>query len=231
MRPQNFGKFLSVSALTILSLVSIFSPVDAQEVSPSLYSGLQWRLIGPHRGGRVTCVAGVAEQPNVYYFGTPGGGVWKTTDDGHIWSPIFDAVHVASIGALAVARSNPDVIYVGTGEQTQGNGVYKSTDAGATWTHLGLQETHTITGMVVDPSNPDVVLVAAAGDFASGDNRGVFKTTDGGKSWKKVLFKDKDSRVADITAAPDAPSVLYAAVTRIPSGPPSAGRPADAPKQ
>src|SRR5260221_13744356 len=111
MRPQNFGKFLSVSALTILSLVSIFSPVDAQEVSPGLYSDLQWRLIGPHRGGRVTCVAGVAEQPNVYYFGTPGGGVWKTTDGGQGWSPILDEPHVASIGAMTVAPANPNIIY------------------------------------------------------------------------------------------------------------------------
>ena len=231
MRHQYLGKLWSLFAFAMLSAISTILPVDAQEVSPSLYSGLRWRLIGPHRGGRVSCVAGVPEQPNVYYFGAPGGGVWKTTDGGRVWSPIFDAPHVASIGALVVAPSNPNIIYVGTGEQTQGNGVYKSTDAGATWTHVGLTETHTITGMVVDPGNPDVVLVAVAGDFASGDNRGVFKTSDGGKSWKKVLFKGKETRAADITAALDTPNVLYAAVGRVPSGPPPTGRPADTPKQ
>ncbi len=231
MRAQNLGKLLSVSALTIIAIIFSAPLVRSQEISPGLYSGLQWRLIGPHRGGRVTCVAGVAEQPNVYYFGTPGGGVWKTTDGGRVWHPVFDAPHVASIGALAVARSNPDIIYVGTGEQTRGNGVYKSIDAGVTWTNIGLKETHTITGMVIDPANPEVVLVAAAGDFASGDNRGVFKTTDGGKSWQKVLFKGKETRVADINAALDTPNVLYATVTRVASGPPNPARPAEAPKQ
>ena len=128
---------------------------------------MQWRLIGPHRGGRITSVSGVSSDPNVYYVGTPGGGVWKTEDAGQVWKPIFDQEHVASIGALAVAQSDPRIIYVGTGEQTQGDGIYKSTDAGATWTNIGLRETHVITGIVIDPRNPDIVLVATAGDHWS----------------------------------------------------------------
>src|SRR5579872_3636169 len=168
---------------------------------------------------------GVPEQPNIYYFGTPGGGVWKTTDGGQVWEPIFDQEHVASIGAMAVASSNPNVIYVGTGEQTQGNGVYKSTDAGATWTNIGLKETHTITGILVDPRDPDVVLVAAAGDMASGDNRGVYKTRDGGKNWEKVLFQGKESRVMDLTVSQDSPKVIYAALLRVPGGPLTPGQP------
>lgn len=170
-------------------------------------------------------MAGVPEQPNIYYFGTPGGGVWKTTDGGQVWEPIFDQEHVASIGAMAVASSNPNVIYVGTGEQTQGNGVYKSTDAGATWTNIGLKETHTITGILVDPRDPDVVLVAAAGDMASGDNRGVYKTRDGGKNWEKVLFQGKESRVMDLTVSQDSPKVIYAALLRVPGGPLTPGQP------
>src|SRR5712692_7288880 len=115
--------------------------VRGQQYDPSLYAGLHWRLIGPHRGGRVTAVAGIAGRPAVYYLGTPGGGIWKTTDGGRVWRPIFDDLHVASIGALALAHSNPDVIYVGTGERAMGNGVYKSTDGGGAWINLGLRET------------------------------------------------------------------------------------------
>jgi photosystem II stability/assembly factor-like uncharacterized protein len=182
----------------------------AQEIAPNLLQAMQWRLIGPHRGGRVTSVAGVPSQPTVYYIGTPGGGVWKTEDAGQVWKPIFDQEHVASIGAVAVAPSDPKVVYVGTGEQTQGDGVYKSTDAGSTWTNVGLHETHMITGIVIDPRNPDVVLVGAAGDHWSGAERGVFKTSDGGKNWQKVLFKDAATGVANLESDPDNPSILYA---------------------
>src|ERR1700690_3092454 len=184
----------------------------AQEIAPNLLQGMQWRLIGPHRGGRVTSVAGVPSQPSVYYIGTPGGGVWKTENAGQVWKPIFDQVHVASIGAVAVAPSDPKVVYVGTGEQTQGDGVYKSTDAGSTWTNIGLHDTHSITGIVVDPRNPDVVLVAGLGDHWSGAERGVFKTTDGGKNWQKVLFKDAGTGVANLESDPDNPNILYVAL-------------------
>ena len=182
----------------------------AQQYSSDLYSGLRWRLVGPHRAGRVTAVAGVQGQPAIYYIGTPGGGVWKTTDGGRVWKPIFDDAHVASIGALALAPSNPDVIYVGTGEQTEGNGIYKSTDGGRTWTNVGLSETHFISSIIVDPRDPNIVLVGAVGDFGPSQARGVFKTTDGGKSWDKVLFVDDRTAVMDMCPAPGNARIIYA---------------------
>ncbi|HJX84672.1 MAG TPA: hypothetical protein VJ723_10040, partial [Candidatus Angelobacter sp.] len=232
MRTQHSRRLCTQLVLLMIGTFFSTSSISAQDVSPNLYSGLRWRLIGPHRAGRVTCVAGVPDQPSVYYFGTPGGGVWKTTDGGQVWEPIFDNQRVASIGAMAVSPSNPNIVYVGTGEQTQGNGVYKSTDAGNTWANIGLKDTHVITGLVVDPRDPDIVLVAAAGDFASGDHRGVFKTTDGGKTWQKTLFKDNETRVMDLNMGPDTPTVLYAALQRFslptPGQPPPQTREQDA---
>ncbi len=187
------------------------SQLAAQQIDPAAIQAMRWRLIGPHRGGRITAVAGVPSQPAIYYAGTPGGGLWKTDNGGQVWKPIFDRVNVASIGAVAVSPSDPNIVYVGTGEQTQGNGVYKSTDAGATWSNVGLEETHIISGLIVDPHNPDIVVVAAAGDSWSGDERGVYKTTDGGKNWQKVLFKDAETNAVDLESDPDNPSILYAA--------------------
>jgi photosystem II stability/assembly factor-like uncharacterized protein len=181
----------------------------SQTVSLDTFSAMRWRLIGPHRAGRVSAVAGVPGQTAVYYIGTPGGGVWKTTDAGRVWTPIFDQVHISSIGAVVVAPSNPNIVYVGTGEQTQGNGVYRSDDAGTTWTNIGLSQSHIITGMFVDPKDANIVLVAVEGDVASGAERGIFRTTDGGKNWKKVLFRDDKIGAMDLTAAPDDAKVLY----------------------
>ncbi|HXM20384.1 MAG TPA: hypothetical protein VN948_03855 [Terriglobales bacterium] len=206
-------------AIFLLALTVTASAL-AQEIPPNLLQAMQWRLIGPHRGGRVTSVSGVPSRPTIYYMGTPGGGVWKTENGGQVWKPIFDQEHVASIGAVAVAPSDPKVVYVGTGEQTQGNGVYKSTDAGSTWTNIGLRETHIVTGIVVDPRNPDVVLLAAAGDHWSGAERGVYKTTDGGKNWQKVLFKDAGTGVADLESDPNNPTILYASLWHHAEGPP-----------
>lgn len=186
--------------------------LSAQQIDPSLYSAMRWRLIGPYRAGRVTAVAGIPGDPAVYYIGTPGGGVWKTADGGTVWKPIFDAAHVASIGALALAPSDTNIIYVGTGEQTEGNGVYKSTDAGSTWAQIGLQDTHFINTVLIDPRNPDVVIVGAMGDDKANDNRGVYKTTDGGQTWKKTLFQDNMTGVADMIMDPSNPRVLYAAM-------------------
>jgi photosystem II stability/assembly factor-like uncharacterized protein len=219
--------FCAAAALGILAGVP---PALSQQLSADSLRGMEWRLIGPHRGGRVTAVAGIAGRPAIYYFGTPGGGVWKTADGGRVWKPIFDETHVASIGALAVSASNPDVIYVGTGEQTAGNGVYKSTDAGATWKNVGLTETHFINSVLVDPRDPNVVLVGAYGDPPPGEARGVYKSTDGGNSWKKVLYKDDHTGIVDMCFDPGDPRVVYAAtwrfwpqlVEKAPEGPNSA---------
>jgi photosystem II stability/assembly factor-like uncharacterized protein len=203
----------------------------AQDIPSSILQAMQWRLIGPHRGGRITSVSGVPSQPATYYVGTPGGGLWKTENGGQVWKPIFDQEHVASIGAVAVALSDPKIIYVGTGEQTQGNGVYRSTDAGVTWTNVGLHDTHVITGIVVDPRNPDVVLVAASGDRWSGAERGVYKTTDGGKSWQKTLYKDAETGVPDLEADPDNSTILYASLWTRPDDPFSTDEPEKKKKQ
>ena len=201
---------------TVLTLATSMPIASAQQISPDLYSGMRWRLIGPHRAGRVTAVAGIAGQPNEYYFGTPGGGVWKTTDGGRVWKPIFDDAHVASIGAIAVAPSQPRTIYVGTGEQTRGSGVFKSTDAGATWTNVGLADTHYIAAILVDPVDANLVLAGASGDFLASPYRGIFRSTDGGKTWAKVLFKDDRTGVWDLCFDPDNPRVVYASLSRFP---------------
>jgi photosystem II stability/assembly factor-like uncharacterized protein len=224
MSQTNVACLVRPFVILLLTLMVTTSAL-AQEISPSLLQAMQWRLIGPHRGGRITSVSGVPSQPSVYYIGTPGGGAWKTENAGQVWKPIFDQEQVASIGAVAVAPSDPKIVYVGTGEQTQGNGVYKSIDAGSTWTNIGLRETHIITGIVVDSRNPDVVLVAAAGDHWSGAERGLYKTTDGGKNWKKVLYKDAETGVPDIEADPDDPSILYAALWTRPADPFDTGEP------
>ncbi|HYA62396.1 MAG TPA: hypothetical protein VED66_04290, partial [Candidatus Sulfotelmatobacter sp.] len=183
--PLRCGPVLSFF-LAILTLPA----VSAQPLTPELLHGLRWRLIGPHRGGRVTAVAGIAGDPKTYYMGTPNGGVWKTTNAGRTWFPIFDDAHVASIGDLVVAPSNPNVIYVATGEQSSGSGVWKSTDAGATWSNIGLRDSRLILSVLVDPHNADLVYVAATGRFLPGEDRGIYKSTNGGTTWHKVFYKD-----------------------------------------
>jgi photosystem II stability/assembly factor-like uncharacterized protein len=182
-----------------------------------LSPALQWRLLGPFRGGRTDAVSGVRGRPNEFYFGSVNGGVWKTIDGGHVWRPVFDSQPVASIGALAVAPSVPDVVYVGTGESTlrdstgYGNGVYRSTDAGRTWTHLGLDETQHIGRIAVDPRNPDVLFVAAIGHYyAPNPDRGVFRSRDGGRTWEKVLYKDENTGAVEVVIDPTNPRVVYA---------------------
>src|SRR5215471_2456172 len=222
MNYTNVKCLFRCSSWFVLSFALSFSTsLPAQEVPSNLLQAMQWRLIGPHRAGRVSAVAGVPSQPSVYYIGTPGGGVWKTEDAGQVWKPIFDKQHVASIGAIAVAPSDPNILYVGTGEQTQGDGVYKSADAGATWTNVGLHDSHFITGVVIDPQNPDVVIVGVLGDHWTGEQRGAFKTTDGGKNWQKVLFKDAATGVANLDVDPDNPRTFYAALWHRTEGPPN----------
>src|SRR5438093_762000 len=179
--------------------------------------GLDWRMLGPFRGGRCDAVSGVPGRPDEFYFGHVNGGVWKTIDAGRTWAPIFDDQPVASIGALAVAPSAPDVIYVGSGESTLrdstgfGNGVYKSTDAGRTWTHLGLDDTQHIGKIAVDPKNPDVVFVASVGHlYAANPERGVFRTRDGGRTWQKVLYKDENVGAVEVVIDPTNARVVYA---------------------
>lgn len=222
-RPFKISCFIAI----VIAVFAFFS--HAGQFDPKLYSAMRWRLIGPFRAGRVTAVAGVSSDPNLYYFGTPGGGIWKSTNAGRVWNPIFDGEHIASIGALAVSPSNSKVIYAGTGEQTLGNGIYRSNDAGATWTHIGLRETRFIQAIIVDPSNPDIVVVAANSvgfeilwepypKSAFNIDRGIFKTTDGGKTWTKAFTRDDTFGVVDICSDPANSSTLYAVFFRPPSG-------------
>ena len=180
--------------------------------------GLQWRSIGPYRGGRVTAVTGVTSQPSVYYFGGVGGGVWKSTDGGDNWEPISDGFFgTGSVGGIGVAESDPSIIYVGMGESpirgnvSHGDGMYKSTDAGRTWRHIGLEDTRQIARVRVHPKNPDLVYVAALGHtFGPNDQRGVFRSKDGGKTWDKVLFRNNKAGAIDLILDPSNPNTIYA---------------------
>ncbi|HEV2765301.1 MAG TPA: hypothetical protein VGV38_20125, partial [Pyrinomonadaceae bacterium] len=182
--------------------------------------GLRWRLIGPFRGGRVTAVAGVPSQPFVYYFGATGGGVWKTTDGGVNWLPVSDEhFKTGSVGAIAVADSDPNVLYVGMGESpirgnvSHGDGMYKSTDAGKTWRHVGLSDTRHIARVRVHPRNPDVVYVAALGHIwgeRGGGERGVYRSKDGGRTWERVLQRGSRAGAIDLALDPSNPNVIYA---------------------
>jgi photosystem II stability/assembly factor-like uncharacterized protein len=187
-----------------------------------LIQGMRWRLVGPFRGGRVLAVEGVAGEPNVYYMGAVAGGVWKTTDGGETWMPLFEKQPVSSIGSIAVAPSNHNILYAGTGEAcirgdiSYGDGIYKSMDAGKTWKNMGLRDTRHIGAVIVDPADPDKVFVAALG-HAYGPNaeRGVFRSADGGNTWSKVLYKDEKTGAADIVFDPDNSSILYASLWEV----------------
>ena len=218
------ARFLTAAlALALCAAVGAAVPVIAQQAAQptdaSQYSAMRWRSLGPYRAGRVAAVVGVPGDPATYYIGMPGGGIWKTTNAGEVWKPIFDDAHVASVGALAIAPSNANIVYAGTGEQTAGNGVYKSADAGTTWTNIGLKDTKFITSIVVDPRNPDIVVVGVLGHpilgvAAANANKGVYKTTDGGRNWTKALFKDDMAGVSDMVADPGNPRILYAGIWR-----------------
>ena len=194
----------------------------AERAEPQLFSAMKWRQIGPFRGGRVLAVSGVAGDPSTWYFGSVAGGVWKSTNAGNTWQPVFDGQNIASIGAIAVADSDHNVIYVGTGEAcprgdiSYGDGVYKSVDAGKTWQHVGLQDTRHIGAIAVHPRNPDVVLVAALGHmFGSNDQRGIYRSADGGKTWQRVLFRDRDSGGIDVVFDPRNPNILFASLWQV----------------
>src|SRR6266700_2174138 len=191
-------------------------------VDEKLFGAMRWRQVGPFRGGRVLAVTGVPGEPNVFYFGGASGGVWKSTDTGGNWQPLFDKQAIASIGAIAVAPSDHNIIYVGTGEAcirgniTYGNGVYKSMDGGKTWKHLGLKDTRHIGAVIVDPKNPNIVFVAALGHvYRPNEERGVFRTTDGGATWQKVLYKDTKTGAIDVVFDPNNSSTLFASLWEV----------------
>jgi photosystem II stability/assembly factor-like uncharacterized protein len=215
--------FAAGSAAMLASAASVpllaQAPAVSAAIDSSLYQGLHWRGIGPYRGGRSVAVVGVPGEPYTFYFGASAGGVWKTVDAGQTWTPLTDKEKFASIGAIAVAPSNPNVIYVGTGESglrgdmTWGNGVYRSLDGGKTWASLGLQDSRQIGAIVIDPDNPDIVLVAAIGHaFGPNTTRGIFRTTDGGKTWTKTLYKDENSGAIDVTFDPHNSQIVYASL-------------------
>jgi len=231
------GAALALVVLFPLSLGRGGQGVRPGPVPPALLAGLSWRNVGPFRAGRVSAVSGAIGQAGTFYIGLPVGGVWKTTSAGETWYPVFDSVKEASsVGAIAVAPSNPDVIYVGMGDLiagggiSEGNGVYKSTDAGRTWQHLGLDLTKQIPSILVDPKNPDLVLLAAQGDVhKKSDTRGVYRSTDGGRTWTKTLYLDDTTGAQKIAWADDHPDVLLATTVRhwtmLPTGLPRFGAP------
>ncbi|HSG81121.1 MAG TPA: glycosyl hydrolase, partial [Gemmatimonadota bacterium] len=193
---------------------------QTQTYDESLYGALQWRSIGPHRGGRVTAVAGVPSQPYVYYMGATGGGVWKTEDGGMTWLPVTDEyLGAGSIGGIAVAPSDPNVVYVGTGEAcirgntSPGDGMYRSTDAGKTWMRIGLEDGGQIGEVRVHPTDPDIVYAAVLGHaFGPNETRGVYRSKDGGATWERVLYRDENSGAIDIALDPNNSRIIYAAL-------------------
>ena len=219
-----FTFFLFIFALSIFPHSISGQESPAKPVfDPSLYNQLEWRNIGPKRGGRCLGVAGSPGRPDEYYFGATGGGLWKTVDGGTEWFPVTDGqVTSSSVGAVAVAETNPDIVYIGMGEVqlrgsiTQGDGVYKTTDGGKTWRHLGLKETQAIARIRVHPTDPDIVYVAALGHpYGDNEERGVFRSTDGGNTWKKVLYVSDKAGAVDLIIDRTNPKVLYASTWQV----------------
>src|SRR5580700_2022231 len=208
--------FFSTLAATLL--VALAVSADQAAVNPQLWSGLRYRMIGPLRGGRVTTVTGVPSEPNTFYMGSTGGGVWKTIDAGHTWNNISDGYFsVASMGAIEVSLSDPNIILAGTGSSkirsnvSIGHGIYKSIDAGKTWTFSGLRDVGQISTIRIHPTNPQIAYVAALGNpFTGNPDRGVYRTTDGGKTWKKLLYLTDVIGAADLELQPGSPNVVFA---------------------
>ena len=206
--------------LNITACLLVTTILQAQPFDSNLFNAMKWRMIGPHRGSRTVGAVGVPQQPNVFYIGVNNGGVWKTTDYGRTWNPIFDDQPTGSVGDVAVAPSNPNVLYVGCGEGLQrpdlavlsyGDGMYKSTDAGKTWKTIGLQNVQQIGGLAIDPTNENRVFVAVLGHpYGPNPERGVYRTTDGGATWEKVLYKDENTGAIQVTIDPTNPNIIYA---------------------
>ncbi|HET9087882.1 MAG TPA: glycoside hydrolase, partial [Acidobacteriaceae bacterium] len=198
----------------------------AQSIDPAMLRMMRWRNVGPFRGGRTRAVCGVTSEPNVFYIGAVNGGVWKTDDYGRTWNPIFDRESSSSIGAIAVAPSNPNIVYVGSGEGLHrpdlsvGNGIYKSVNAGKTWKHLGLRDGQQISMMSVDPRNPDRLFVAVVGHpYGPNPERGIYRSLDGGNSFQKVLGSDPNIGGNDVEIDPAHPQTVYAALWEAREGP------------
>lgn len=227
-KARSSTRWISGVSVTLAALVTVaavpprHSAPTQPPVPPGLFAGLVWRNVGPFRGGRVAAVTGAMGEPGVFYAGLPLGGVWKTTSAGQTWFPVFDSVKEASsVGSIEVAPSDPNVIYVGMGDMitgggiNEGNGVYKSTDAGNTWQHLGLDATKQIPSILVDPRDPNLVMIAAQGNIhAKTDMRGVFRSVDGGKTWTKTLYVDDETGIQKLARAFDRPSVILATTVR-----------------
>jgi len=216
LKPKPFTMKLKVlAAFAPLFLHCCFSL--AQNIDAKYFNAMQWRCIGPHRGGRTVGAVGVPSQPNVFYIGVNNGGVWKTTDFGRTWKPIFDDQPTGSVGDVVVSPSNPNVLYVGSGEGLQrpdlsvGDGIYKSTDGGKTWTNTGLKNAQQIGGLAIDPKDENRVFVAALGHpYGPNEERGVYRTVDGGKTWERVLYKDENTGAIQVTIDPNNSNILYA---------------------
>ena len=212
--------------LIIFALLSLNAKVNAQKnstkVSSEYFSAVEWRNIGPFRGGRSAAVAGVSSKANLFYMGATGGGVWKTNDAGNTWQNISDGFFGGSVGAVAVSESDNNVIYVGMGEKTvrgnvsSGEGIWKSENAGKSWRHIGLKNSRHIPRMRIHPTNPDIVFAGVMGDlYKPTQERGVYKSTDGGTNWKKVLFSNENAGVVDLIIDPNNPRILYATTWNI----------------
>ena len=219
---MKFRNLVGWCALVIALAIS----VAAQPYNETQFKGMKWRDIGPFRGGRVLAVTGIPGSPFTYYFGGVAGGVWRTTDGGSSWQPLSDKGMISSIGAIAVSESNPNVIYVGTGESclrgniSYGDGVYKTTDGGKTWQNVGLKDTQHIARVWIDPRNSDHVLIAALGHaYGPNADRGIYRTTDGGKTWDKILYKDDKSGAIDLSVDPHNSNVVFAALYQIQRSP------------
>lgn len=230
---MSLPRFISAILLALILVAVSLSvsapaqqPASAPRVGVGLFNEMRWRNIGPHRAGRTKAAAGHASQPHTFYIGMVNGGVWKTTDAGRTWKPIFDDQGTGSIGWVAVAPSDPNILYVGSGEGLPrpdlavGDGIYKSTDAGQTWTHLGLRDAQQIPKLAIDPRNPDRIFVAALGHpYGPNEERGIFRSTDGGRTFDRVLFKDVNTGGKDVDIDPANPDIVYATMWEQRQGP------------
>ncbi len=214
--------FLLASCFFLISTYKVNAQNTVSKFNEEFYKSLEWRNIGPFRGGRSAAVTGVANKANLYYFGATGGGIWKTTDAGNTWSNISDGFFGGSVGAIAVSESDTNVIYVGNGEVTirgnvsSGDGIWKSVDAGKTWQHIGLNKSRHIPRVRIHPKNSDIVFAAVLGDlYKPSKERGVYKSTNGGKSWRKVLFSNANAGAVDLIIDPTNPRILYASTWNV----------------